>query len=89
MISYFIQSGLILTLFYVVYRFLFVRFTFFQENRFFLLGGIFSSLFLPFNLAMKPRGVFWLENRLEFPYGTVWGWNPKNKADNRLIISIN
>lgn len=48
MISYFIQSGLILTLFYVVYRFLFVRFTFFQQNRFFLLGGIFSSLFLPF-----------------------------------------
>lgn len=48
MISYLIQSTTILTLFYVVYKMFLVRFTHFQNNRFFLLFGLSACLILPF-----------------------------------------
>lgn len=48
MIMHLFQSALILTLFYMTYRVFFARFTFFQHNRFFLLGGVAMSLLLPF-----------------------------------------
>jgi|GEM_PF-6508869 len=48
MMQYLVQSALILTLFFAVYRMIFVRFTFFQHNRFFLLSGLGFSLLLPF-----------------------------------------
>lgn len=47
MLPYFIQSALILTLFYAMYKLIFARFTFFQHNRFFLLSGLTVSLIMP------------------------------------------
>lgn len=48
MITYFIQSISILTLFFIAYQLVFKRFTLFHYNRFFLLLGIFVSLIFPF-----------------------------------------
>ena len=48
MMTYLLQSALILTLFYAAYKILFERFTFFQHNRIFLLSGLGLSMLLPF-----------------------------------------
>lgn len=46
--EYLIEAGLYLTLIWLIYRLVLVRFTFFQLNRLFLLAGLVASIALPF-----------------------------------------
>ncbi|MFH6991476.1 M56 family metallopeptidase [Flavobacterium sp. FlaQc-48] len=51
--TYIIKSGGLLILFYCAYYFLLRKETFFNSNRWFLLGGLFTSVILPFIVYTK------------------------------------
>lgn len=62
LLLYCAKSSALLIVFYLVYLIFLKKETFFQHNRFFLLGGIFLSLVLPFVTFQK---IIWIEVQAE------------------------
>src|SRR6476660_5040326 len=53
LIVYLLKSSVLIAMFYLAYHFLVRKETFFNANRWFLLGGLFTSLLLPFFVIKK------------------------------------
>ena len=65
-LMYLLESSILLTLFYCVYRLVFSRETFFSLNRFYLLTSVVAALLIPLlSLDLRPKKVSALDSPIE------------------------